>query len=317
MRIFNYFVFFLLVFLSQPAFTQQEQSQQEHSLPDGIMATRGTGSVSRDVFDAKVSRIPEKDREGVLLSAARVEKLLADLLLTSQLKADAQAAGFDKGKMQYRMQLAADKELVNAWLVHYVESQPPADYLAMAREYYLLNKEKMMTAPSIDVTHLLVSNKQSTNEEVKQQAQIYLDQINLDPEVFDQLVLEHSEDPSAKSNKGQFKDVKKGDMVPAFEEVAFALTSPGEISGLVHSAYGIHIIRLDKINPPRVMTFEEVQKQLMAMKEQEHKERVRYAYLGELGSLEWQVSKEEMQAMVDRYFHEDQQQESSTTPESE
>lgn len=312
MRIFNYFLFFLLALLSQPALTQEEQS-----LPEGTMATRGEGSVSREAFDAYMSRIPEKDREGVLLSAARVEKLLADLLLTSQLKAEAQAAGFDKGRMQYRMQLAADKELVNAWVEQYVDSQPPADYVAMAQEYYLLNKEKMMTAPSRDLSHLLVSNKQSTNEEVKQQAQIYLDQINLDPGIFDQLVLDHSEDPGVKSNMGHYKDVEKGDMVAAFEEASFALESPGDFSGLVQSPYGIHIIRLDKLHSPRVLTFEEVQKQLVASKEKEHRERVRYAYLGNLGAMEWQVSEEELQAMVDRYFNEDQQQESSTTPESE
>jgi len=312
MRIFNYFVFVLLVFLSQPALTQEKPL-----LPEGIMATRGAGSVSREVFDAKISKIPEKDREGFLLSAARVEKILVDLLLTSQLKAEAQAAGFDKGNMQYRMQLAADKELINAWLAYYVDSQPPADYRAMAHEYYLLNKDQMVTVSSRDVTHLLVSNKQSTNEEVKLQAQIYMDQINLDASVFDQLILDHSEDPGVKSNQGHFKDVKEGDMVPAFEEAAFALESPGDFSGLVQSAYGIHIIRLDKINPPRVMAFEEVQKQLMAVKEKEHKERVRYAYLDDLAGLEARISTEELQAMVDRYFHEDQQQESSMTPESE
>lgn len=312
MRIFNYFVFVLLALLSQAAFTQEEPL-----LPEGIMATRGEGIVSRELFDAKVSRIPEKDREGFLRSASRVEKVLADLVLTSQLKADAQAAGFDKGNMQYLMQLAADKELINAWLAHYVDSQPPADYRAMAHEYYLLNKEQMVTVSSRDVTHLLVSSKQSTNEEAKQQAQIYLDQITQDPGVFDQLVLDHSEDPSVKANSGHLLGVKNGDTVPAFEKAAFALKSPGDFSGLVQSAYGVHIIRLDKINTPRVMAFEEVQQQLMEAKEKEHKERVRYAYLGDLAGMEWQVSEEELQAMVNRYFYEDQQQENSTTPESE
>ena len=57
------------------------------------------------------------------------------------------------------------------------------------------NQEKMMAVPSRDLTHLLVSNRQATSEEVTSQAQIYLDQITLDPGVFDQLVLDHSEDP--------------------------------------------------------------------------------------------------------------------------
>ena len=312
MRTINIFVLLLLTLLNQPAWSQQDQA-----LPDGIMATRGEGSVSREMFEASVSRIPEKDRAGVVLSAERVKRMLADLLLSSQLKADAQAAGFDQGLMQYRMQLAADRELINAWLDYYVESQPPADYLSMAREYYQLNQETLMTVPSRDVTHLLVSNKQATNEEVKNQAQIYLDQIILDPSVFDQLVLDHSEDPGVRSNNGQYKDVKKGDMVSAFEEAAFALNSIGEFSGLVQTPYGIHIIRLDKINQPRVLTFEEVQNNLVAMKKEEHLERVRYSYLNELGSMEWQVSEKELKAMGDYYYGEDTVEESSKEPKSE
>lgn len=312
MRIINIFVLLLLTLLAQPAWSQQDQT-----LPDGIMATRGEGSVSREMFEASVSRIPEKDRAGVVLSAERVKRILADLLLTSQLKADAHAASFDQGLMQYRMQLAADRELINAWLDYYVESQPPADYLSMAREYYQLNQETLMTVPSRDVTHLLVSNKQATDEEVKNQAQIYLDQIILDPSVFDQLVLDHSEDPGVRSNNGQYKEVKKGDMVSAFEKAAFALNSTGEFSGLVQTPYGIHIIRLDKINQQRVLTFEEVQDNLVAMKTEEHKERVRYSYLNELGSMEWQVSEKELKAMGDYYYGEDTVEESSKEPKSE
>ena len=93
----------LITFFSQLVFSQQEQT-----LPDGTMAVRGKGQVSREMFDAKLSRIPETDRAGVLRSSERVKKIMADLLLTSQLNADAVAAGFDKGDIQYRMKLATD-----------------------------------------------------------------------------------------------------------------------------------------------------------------------------------------------------------------
>ena len=312
MRIYTFFVFFLFVIFNQPVLAQQDVT-----LPEGTMAVRGNGSVSREMFDARISRIPEKDRVGVLRSSQRFQKILADLLITSQLNADARAAGFDKGDIQYRMKLAADGELSNAWLDHYVNSQPDADYRAMAYEYYVLNEDSFMTAPSRDMTHLLVSNKQQSSEEVEALAQSYLDQVTLDPSVFDQLVLQHSEDPSVSANQGHFREVKLGDMLPTFEDAAFSLKIEGEFSGLVHTAYGIHIIRLDKINPPRQLTFEEIQAQLESSQKDVHRERIRNEYLSQLGSAKWQISEAEVKAMVVSYFGEDAVEENSQEPESE
>lgn len=312
MRIFNILVFILFVFASQAGTAQSDQI-----LPEGTMAVRGNGSVSRQMFDAKISRIPEKDRTGVLRDPERFKTILADLLLTSQLVAEAKAVGFDQGNIQYRMQLAAEKELVNLWLDHYVGSLPPADYKSMAYEYYLLNKDNMMTEPSSDVTHLLVSNEERSADEVEELAQSYLIQITQDPTIFEQLIMEHSDDPSSATNKGHFKNVKKGAMVKPFEDALFEMKTVGEISGLVQTAYGIHIIRLDGINPSRHLAFEEVQDQLMAMQEKEHTDRVRYAYLSEFGTMEWQISDAEVKSMVDDYFGEDQSQEDSKEPDSE
>jgi peptidyl-prolyl cis-trans isomerase C len=312
MRLFYILVFILFVFLSQVCTAQSDQD-----LPEGTMAVRGDGSVSRQMFDAKISRIPEKDRAGVLRDVERLKRILADLLLTSQLVAEAETVGFDKGDIQYRMQLAAEKELANAWLDHYVISQPPADYKSMAYEYYLLNKDSLMTEQSRDVTHLLVSNEDRSADEVTELAQSYLTQIKQDPTIFDQLIIEHSDDSSSASNKGHFKNVKKGDMVKPFEDSLFEMKAVGEISGIVQSTYGIHIIRLDGINPSRHYSFEEVQNQLMSRQERIHTDRVRYSYLSELGTMEWQVSDAEIKAMVDRYFGENQLQEDPKEPDSE
>lgn len=300
MRKIHFYLYFVAVLFSQQLFAQQDQ-QQEQNLPDGVMATRGEGVVTRQIFDAKMHRIPQKDRAAVLRSTNRTQKIMADLLLTSQLKAAAEAAGFDEGDIQYRMQLAAETELANAWLDHYVDSQPPADYQAMAYEYYLLNKDKIVTEPSIDVTHLLVSKENRTPEELVAQAQEFLDQVLADPSTFEDLITSRSEDPSASSNKGHFKGVKKGDMVKAFEDAAFALENPGDFSGLVKSNYGIHIIRLDKKTPSRVRSFEEVEDQLVAQQKKTHRDQVKYTYLTELGSKPWQVSEKELELMVERY----------------
>ena len=306
---------FLLPLLLQSSFPVL--AGQDETIPEGIMASRGEGSVTRQMFDAKISRIPARDRAGVLRSAERVKKILADLVLNSQLVADATADGFDQGDVRFRMQLAAETELATAWLNHYVETQPDADYNTMAREYYQLNLNQFETAPSRDVTHLLVSSEERPLEEAKQLAQSFLDQINSDPTVFNELVIKHSEDPSVRSNKGHFTRVKRGDMVKAFEESTFSLQNPGDFSGLVESGFGIHIIRLDKVNPVRTLDFEEVREKLESSQLKKHKDRIRYDYLNQLGTMEAHISEKEIRAMVNRYFDEDQIQDQSETSKSE
>jgi len=114
-----------------------------HGTPESVMAVRGKGVVTQRDFDARIAKIPADARKEILRSGDRVQKLLANLLLSSQIVADARLAGFDKGEeVEARMKLAAESELANAWLDHYVQSQPDANYTEMAHEYYLLNQEK-------------------------------------------------------------------------------------------------------------------------------------------------------------------------------
>lgn len=80
-------------------------------------------------------------------------------------------------------------------------------------------------------------------------------------EDFTELALAFSEDPGAKENKGEYKFARAKDdprraMVPEFEAVAFSLKT-NEISGIVTTDYGYHIIKLHEIIPARKVPFAE------------------------------------------------------------
>ena len=59
------------------------------------------------------------------------------------------------------------------------------------------------------------------------------------------MAAEVSEDPGTKDKGGELDFFPRGTMIPAFEEVAFAL-KPGEISGLVETEYGYHLIKMEE-----------------------------------------------------------------------
>lgn len=270
-----------------------------------ILATRGKGVVTQDAFSARADKIPADVRLGTLRDRNRLRDVINTLLLRSQLAADAREAGFDKEKIvQDRIELAIEAELADAWVQHYVETYPAADYLQLAREYYQLHQDEMMTPAEIDVSHILISTEEREAEEAFEIATSVYQQVQENPSVFDDLVLEYSEDPSAKSNKGKFKGVKKGDMVKAFEETAFAL-SEGEISGPVKTMYGFHIIRLDAYHASEPMAFEEVKGQLLDREHEKHKQRITGKYLNELSSLDVNMSQESLEELIDRLFGEE------------
>jgi peptidyl-prolyl cis-trans isomerase C len=308
----KYLLIFVFVLLSLGVDANEDQT-----LPAGVMAARGQGTVTPQEFDARVSKIPSKDRNSVLRDATKVRTILANLLLTSQLTADARKNEFGQGddQLKLRMEMAAEAEFANAWLDHKTYAAADADYTALAQEFYLLNQEKFKSAPSVDVTHLLISTEERTVEEARLLAQSYLDKTLSEPSGFDELVSLYSEDPSVGSNGGHFTEVKTGVMVKPFEQAAFNLKDVDDFSGLVQTQYGFHIIRLDASHPPYVMTFEDVRLQLEMKEAKEHSERIREDYLRSLTTMKTNVSDQEIRAMVKRYFGEELQQENSTESE--
>lgn len=267
-----------------------------------ILAQRGKGVVTQEMFTARADKIPADIRTPTLRNGNRLRDVINSMLLRAQLAADAREAGFDKEEIiKDRMQLAAEGELAEAWLSHYVDMQPVADYEQLAREQFLLDQERLVSTPKIDVSHILVSTEERSDEDAQALANDIYEQLQADPGKFDSLVMEFSEDPSVKSNRGGFKNVRMGDMVKPFEDVAFAL-QPGEISTPVKTEYGYHIIRLDAYYPPQKQTFEDVKEQLVERQRKKHRERIERDYLESLTGLEVHMSEEQLGEMVSRNF---------------
>jgi peptidyl-prolyl cis-trans isomerase D len=80
-------------------------------------------------------------------------------------------------------------------------------------------------------------------------------------EDFAEIAAEISDDPGSKANGGDLGFFRRGQMVKAFEEAAFAL-EPGSLSDLVRSDFGFHIIRAEEYQAASHTSFEEVRETL-------------------------------------------------------
>lgn len=115
-----------------------------------------------------------------------------------------------------------------------------------AKSYYDSHQDEFM---SVKASHILLDSKE--------EAEKMLQRVK-NGEDFNELAQQYSKDPSAKENKGDLDYFRHGDMVEPFEKAAFAL-KPGEISDIVQTDFGFHII---KVEDSKLDKFEDIKEEL-------------------------------------------------------
>lgn len=117
------------------------------------------------------------------------------------------------------------------------------------KRYYFQHQKDFWQNKKPFVRHILFIAEEDALEEVKaskrEQAAQVLEEIRTGAD-FIELAKKHSEDVSASSG-GEVGWLTKGHLVPEFEAVAFRLKS-GEVSDIVESRYGYHIIKVEKVS---------------------------------------------------------------------
>jgi peptidyl-prolyl cis-trans isomerase C len=81
---------------------------------------------------------------------------------------------------------------------------------------------------------------------------------------FEKIAREQSADPGSAPKGGDLGYFTQGKMVPEFQAAVDALKNPGDLSPVVRTAFGFHIIRLEDRKPGRLQSFDEVKDQLRA-----------------------------------------------------
>lgn len=280
--------------------------EQQLGTSSEVFASQGEVVLTQAELDAAFDKVPAELRLRFIRDGEKVDQLVANLLRTKLIAAEAIKAGYDTRQLSIiRMELAAETELAEAWVQNYIDNTPKAEYEKIAYELYLAKPENYMSDPTIDVSHILLSSSIHGDTEALQLAQQLREEIIADPARFDALVMEYSDDPSKNSNAGRFPDTSRGQMVKPFEEAAFAMETPGEVSEPVRTNYGYHLIRLNSRQPAAVRPFEEVKAQSISNVQRKYKEEARVRYIKSLITEPVEINEEAVEAMAKRYFGED------------
>ena len=191
-------------------------------------------TVSDKDLDAEYRRRNEKVK-------LQVVALTADKFRSQVTVTDAELAPFfEAHKNDYRVgeQRKVRYLLLDRDAARQSVAVPPNDI----QRYYNDNIQQFSTPERVRASHILLNTGGKDEAAVRKQAEELLAKIKGGAD-FAALAKQFSEDPGSKDKGGDLDFFPRGQMVPEFEQAAFSL-QPGQVSELVKTQYGFHIIKV-------------------------------------------------------------------------
>jgi peptidyl-prolyl cis-trans isomerase C len=134
-----------------------------------------------------------------------------------------------------------------------------------AKDFYEKNPDKFIALGPARFSHILIQVKEGADNTQKAKAKKKIEAIAgklKKGQDFAELAKSYSEDESSRAVSGDIGWVKIGRTVKPFEDAAFAL-NPGEVSGVVETPYGYHLIKMLEKKPETVFSFKDVKEQIV------------------------------------------------------
>lgn len=131
------------------------------------------------------------------------------------------------------------------------------------KDYYDANPKMFQRPEEVRASHILIKVEEKADEKTKSKARKDLEELQkklLKGEDFSKIAKEYSQGPSA-SKGGDLGFFRRGQMVPPFEKAAFAL-KPGQVSDIVVTRFGYHLIKVTDRKPGKTFSYPEVKEKL-------------------------------------------------------
>jgi peptidyl-prolyl cis-trans isomerase D len=164
----------------------------------------------------------------------------------------------------------ADPETRKIAYVAFNQSQLPGGAAQVSdqeiAQYYQQHQKEYQVPEQVKVRHILIKVASDadakTDAAAKQKADDILKQLKAGANFAD-LAKKNSDDPGSKDQGGELGFIQRGVTVPAFESAAFAL-QPGQLSGVVKTQFGYHIIQCEAKDTAHTKPLDEVKAQILA-----------------------------------------------------
>jgi len=281
--------------------SDQHLARELQSSPEIAALRRGDGSLDMDRYRQLLGAqgmSPEIFEANVRTDLSRRQVLagVANSALSSGANADlALNAYFEKREIQlarfnpadYAAKLTAtDAELEQFYKANEKLFQAPEhasiEYMVLDMEsvkkgiaineadlktYYEQNARQLSGVEERRASHILIAAPKTASAEEREKAKVKAEEllaaVKKSPESFAEVARKNSQDPGSAPNGGDLDFFARGAMVKPFEDAAFSMNK-NDISNVVASDFGYHIIKLTDIKSPKLRSFEELKPTLVA-----------------------------------------------------
>ncbi len=165
----------------------------------------------------------------------------------------------EQDAVKKRLAYVQDRELAKTFVRSHEHEIAPVTDEDVAL-YYKIHNNEFLEVEQVKASHILVRVDAGSGDEIKaaarKKAETILAELKGGAD-FAELAKEKSDDTSSGARGGDLGYFGKGRMVKEFETAAFAL-KPGELSGIVETTFGYHIIKVTDRKPERTKPLEEV-----------------------------------------------------------
>jgi peptidyl-prolyl cis-trans isomerase D len=217
--------------------------------------------------------------EGVVVTPAEVEqefrlrnekvKLSYVALTTEKVKSEIKVADQEIEEFFKRMAASYTIPQKRSYAIYSIEEEKIRQTVQVSeqdlRRAYDSRRDRWQTPERVRVRHILLKTTDKPPaevEKIKKRAEDLLKQIKGGAD-FAELAKKNSEDAGSAVKGGDLDFITRGQTVPEFEKAAFSL-KPGEVSGVITTMYGFHILRVESRENARTRSFDEVKGELSA-----------------------------------------------------
>ena len=227
---------------------------------DPVIGKAGDFVMKKSDFERLMSFNPPERRKALETNPQQKGAILKRIMEHRIISERARKEGFDQTpEIKEQLQYILNDVVAQEYLKKVVLKDVTVTEEEM-KKYYQAN-EKTYTYPAqAKVRHILVKVAPNAAPEEKkkarEKAEALLKRIK-DGEDFAKLAGEFSEDPASQKKGGDLGYFSKGRMVKPFEEAAFSLKA-GQVSDIVETQFGFHIIKGEDVKEARIRSFDEV-----------------------------------------------------------
>jgi peptidyl-prolyl cis-trans isomerase C len=228
-----------------------------HQVLDGVIARRLL------IQEAKTAKIPVPPAE----VEARLEELRKRFPNPEEFKKAIASQGLTEERLRAEL---SDQLLVQKLITTQILPSVIVDDQT-AKAFYDQNQAQMKQPERRHLRHILIRAEEKAPAADKAKAKAKADELLgriKKGEDFAKLATENSEDPGSKPRGGDLSWISPGQTVPPFEQAAWAL-KPNEVSPVVETAFGFHIIQMLERQDATAVPFDQVKRRIISLLQQQ------------------------------------------------